>query len=522
MDLGAGATQRNIGKIVLLAPALFLSVIGFGDLSIFSKNVYATQQEPSIVINEVMYDPKGADSGYEWIELKNVIDEPRTLSGWEIQIAGSSFTTKANLSHLTIWPGEIVLIGESDVSNSDMINPLSMQNSGSATDGVRILNQNDEIIDTVLYGAPNTNLLLDDNSEPTESTAPDVKEDHSLARISDDDTNDCSLDFIETQFPTPGEENTFPPQASISIPDDIFIGQPITFDGSDSIDIDGEISNYDWYVNDDDITIDTLHGETVVYTFELEGTYTVTLEIEDNDGLTHSISVEITATQDPENPIITTIFEAKTLESNRTLSIEATITAPLGSLYEKETYAQDDTGGIRLKVPSDIDLKHNETYILTGKTGTVYGEKRIEITSALPSDRTISIQPMNVSSEEIDEPLIGSLITTQIVVTQKRDRYLYSDENKHGITPTIYIHKSIEIDIPKDIKGSAIQVTGIISQYGTTPKGTPKIRITPLSKDDIVLSSSVLGLAHSGDPVIIYFISPILAISYILIKKNRS
>ena len=522
MDLGAGATQRNIGKFVLLAPALFLSLFYIGGSRSFTQNTYAVQREPPIIINEVMYDPKGADSGYEWIELKNVSDEPRTLSGWQIQIAGSSFTTKINLSHLTVWPGEIVLIAESEVPNSDMINPLTMQNSGSSSDGVRILNQNDEIIDTLLYGSPNSNLLLDDNSEPTESTAPDVKEGHSLARISSDDTNDCSLDFTETGFPTPGEENIFPPQASISIQDDIFIGQPTLLDGSESTDVDGEIETYDWYITEDDTTLATLHGKTVEYTFEQEGTYTITLEIEDDDDLTHSTSIEIDATQDPENPILTSIFEAKMLESNRTLFIEATITAPLGVLYEKETYAQDDTGGIRIKVPSEIELKYNKTYILTGKTGTVYGEKRIEITSAFPSEKTISIQPIHVAPEEIDESLIGSLISTQILVTQKRDRYLYSDENKFGITPTIYIPKSLEIDIPRDIKGYTIQITGIISQYGTTANGTPKIRIMPVSKDDIVLSSSsVLGLAYTGDPAIISFIPPLLITTYVLSKKKR-
>ena len=45
----------------------------------------------NIVINEVMYDPVGADAGYEWIELFNADDQAVDLENWKIQKAGVVF-----------------------------------------------------------------------------------------------------------------------------------------------------------------------------------------------------------------------------------------------------------------------------------------------------------------------------------------------------------------------------------------------------------------------------------------------
>ena len=44
-----------------------------------------------VVINEVLYDPEGADSGYEWIELFNAGDQSVNLENWKIQKGGSEF-----------------------------------------------------------------------------------------------------------------------------------------------------------------------------------------------------------------------------------------------------------------------------------------------------------------------------------------------------------------------------------------------------------------------------------------------
>ena len=37
-----------------------------------------------IIINEIIFDPKGADEGKEWIELYNTGEEDVFLDGWDI------------------------------------------------------------------------------------------------------------------------------------------------------------------------------------------------------------------------------------------------------------------------------------------------------------------------------------------------------------------------------------------------------------------------------------------------------
>ncbi|MDD3614500.1 MAG: lamin tail domain-containing protein, partial [Candidatus Pacebacteria bacterium] len=35
-----------------------------------------------VIINEIMYDLKGTDSGHEWVEIKNISDQPVDLKNW--------------------------------------------------------------------------------------------------------------------------------------------------------------------------------------------------------------------------------------------------------------------------------------------------------------------------------------------------------------------------------------------------------------------------------------------------------
>ena len=65
------------------------------------------------VISEVLYNPKGSDSGYEFIELYNNLNQTIEIGGWKIEGAGTEFEEK-----LTIPEGETIpakthyLIGE--------------------------------------------------------------------------------------------------------------------------------------------------------------------------------------------------------------------------------------------------------------------------------------------------------------------------------------------------------------------------------------------------------------------------
>jgi len=173
----------------------------------------------NIVINEALYDPAGADTGYEWIELYNAGEQGVNLNGWIIQKAGSQFELVYAFdlfSGYSIAPHSYFLIGEEFVPNTDLTTDLTFQNGGTATDGIRIVSADAIYTDTVLYDSPNSNNLPDDISNPGEYFAPDVDGGNSLARKHDgEDSNNCEIDFFECENPTPGEPNLYPVDLAI-------------------------------------------------------------------------------------------------------------------------------------------------------------------------------------------------------------------------------------------------------------------------------------------------------------------
>jgi PKD repeat protein len=81
-----------------------------------------------------------------------------------------------------------------------------------------------------------------------------------------------------------------PPKATIQVEEiPKSSGQCYTFDGSGSVDPDGEIVSYDWDLGDDNTATD----EIVEHCYEESGTYTVTLTVTDDDNLTGKDSQEV-------------------------------------------------------------------------------------------------------------------------------------------------------------------------------------------------------------------------------------
>lgn len=167
------------------------------------------EESPTVVINEVLYDAVGADQGHEWIELYNAGNETTNLSGWRIERAGTQFASVFTFSDgVAITAGEFLLVGESAVTGADASATLVFQNGGSATDGIRLVNDDGGVVDVLLYDAPNANNLPDEAGIPGASFAPDVAEGHSLARIPNGaDTNASGADFGDSSAPTPKAAN---------------------------------------------------------------------------------------------------------------------------------------------------------------------------------------------------------------------------------------------------------------------------------------------------------------------------
>ena len=84
-----------------------------------------------------------------------------------------------------------------------------------------------------------------------------------------------------------------PPIANFTFtPKNPIINESATFNATNSTDPDGIITNFTWNFGDKNITTTT--DPTIIHSYTSEGTYTVTLTIEDNDGATDTTTTQIT------------------------------------------------------------------------------------------------------------------------------------------------------------------------------------------------------------------------------------
>jgi len=158
-----------------------------------------------MIVNELMPDPSGTDSGNEWVELHNKGRSSVDLSGWKLQWATQGWDSPSAFalpSGTTLAAGGYLVIGAGGVAAS-----LNLGNAGSSADGVRLV-CGDTPVDTVLYGTPNSDSFTDDGGGVASSLAPKPASGQSLARLPNGtDTNASSSDFASSTSPTPGAAN---------------------------------------------------------------------------------------------------------------------------------------------------------------------------------------------------------------------------------------------------------------------------------------------------------------------------
>jgi hypothetical protein len=177
------------GGLLLLAVALLLVV---------------RPLEAQVVLNEVLYDPEGADTGYEFVEVLNCGRLPVSLAGWVLETGNGASPDDWTVEWVggdldELGSGEFLLIGEDAVvPPPDVVTPLDLQNGPDAAR----LRDGDAVVDVVGWGEP----LFAGYCEG--SPAVDVPGGCSLARSPDCfDHDDNSLDFVQCRTPTPGARN---------------------------------------------------------------------------------------------------------------------------------------------------------------------------------------------------------------------------------------------------------------------------------------------------------------------------
>jgi hypothetical protein len=172
-------------------------------------NTYVKAGEQNIIINEVLFDPIGTDTGYEWIEIYNPNDFDIAIVDWKILVAGSTFKEVSIFSGL-IPSNEYFLICEEFVQGCNTyVEKLTFQNGGTSTDGIRISDSANNILDEVFYDSPNTSGLTDMNDVvvANEMSALIGVSGESIGRIDFKDSDNSFDDFLVFNVPTPGDIN---------------------------------------------------------------------------------------------------------------------------------------------------------------------------------------------------------------------------------------------------------------------------------------------------------------------------
>ncbi len=90
-----------------------------------------------------------------------------------------------------------------------------------------------------------------------------------------------------------------PPVADAGANQTVTVGDVVTFNGSASTDDSGSIENYTWTYAYDGWARE-LYGVSPTFTFDIAGTYIVTLTVEDSEGETNTDTVTITVEEDEE------------------------------------------------------------------------------------------------------------------------------------------------------------------------------------------------------------------------------
>ncbi len=156
-------------------------------------------------LNEFLPNPEGSDGGQEWVELFNGGGEAFAVSGWVVR--GATQATGGTESEIPagtiLEPGAFLLLGSGGIGSVSLGN-------GTEGDGV-YLQCNDLVVDSVVYGADNGDLLLDESGEVASLLGDVPGEGVSLARRVDGaDTDDPSVDWTSSSENTPGAANKTP------------------------------------------------------------------------------------------------------------------------------------------------------------------------------------------------------------------------------------------------------------------------------------------------------------------------
>lgn len=218
---------------------------GTGTGKVLGTKIYTSQ----LKINELYPNPPGSDSEDEFIELYNTSAETVDITDWKL---GDGSSKRYVIKDGSIPPGGYLVMKRS-------MTDIALNNSGG--DSVGLYDPNGAIVEQTQY-----------SGSASEGESYSKKEDGSWAW---------------TTEVTPSEVNVIAgksaaPIIAIDVDTEVGVDELVKFDASDTTDPDAEDMIFVWSFGDNG----TDEGDVVEHAFSEEGTYTVTLVVNDASGNT--------------------------------------------------------------------------------------------------------------------------------------------------------------------------------------------------------------------------------------------
>lgn len=209
-------------------------LVGFALLTILLAVFGRTQASVAtgVVVNEVLYNPSGTDTGFEWVELYNATCEPVDLTNYEITAASGSFYV---FPIFILNPHSYVVVhwrqdGSNTVTDLYTGSVGFSINMGNTTGYVALFNgtahTQTTIVDYVAYGAGGQSwesTAVGANIWQSGSYVENASEGSSIGLLVDGQDNNSPSNWSVSPVPTGGVGND-------NVPEDACVTATPTFD----------------------------------------------------------------------------------------------------------------------------------------------------------------------------------------------------------------------------------------------------------------------------------------------------
>ncbi|MCK5059877.1 MAG: lamin tail domain-containing protein [Candidatus Pacebacteria bacterium] len=300
----------------------------------------------ALVINEIMYDLPGSDSGREWVEIVNTGNESIDLSEWRFFEGGVNHLLKIIQGSSVISPEDYVIIADNPekfkedwpfYSKALFNSSFSLKNTGEP-----ISLRNSDLIDesSVTYtnewgGNGDGNSLQLINGE-WEGGSPTPGENN----VMEESFPPPQEDTVQEESPEPSTSpQSSPIVIKADVPQDIFVGREALFKGAANAGTTALIqdSYFLWTFGDGTAT----YGKETMHTYTQKGTYTIHLIVSFSEGTASKV---FSVTVAPK--IITQVTDAIPSEQETPIVIEPLVENVV--VYKEDTDKKTPSQGKKI------------------------------------------------------------------------------------------------------------------------------------------------------------------------------